>query len=178
MDFRSSTQSPVQMFLHYLRRLSEMLQKAQEDCLAKGKPDVEMLQVRLTDQMFPLHQQIVTALSFALRGTYPLVGKDIPPLVFNQSTFQTLQSAIAEVERHLLTLKESDFRNAHERTVITKAGFEEIQFGGDTYLSFYVIPNFFFHLGMVYSILRIQGVPLGKRDFDGFHSYPADFNFG
>jgi hypothetical protein len=30
-----------------------------------------------------------------------------------------------------------------------------------------VLPNFFFHAGMVYAILRHNGVEIGKRDFVG-----------
>ena len=30
---------------------------------------------------------------------------------------------------------------------------------------------------MGYAALRAAGVPLGKADFDGLHSYPPDFHF-
>jgi hypothetical protein len=30
---------------------------------------------------------------------------------------------------------------------------------------------------MGYAALRAVGVPLGKEDFDGIHSYPAGFRF-
>jgi hypothetical protein len=48
---------------------------------------------------------------------------------------------------------------------------------GAEFLHLYGIPNFFFHLTMGYAALRAAGVPLGKADFDGLHSYPADFRF-
>jgi hypothetical protein len=35
----------------------------------------------------------------------------------------------------------------------------------------YALPNFFFHLSMVYALLRQQGLPLSKADFDGWHVY-------
>jgi len=34
----------------------------------------------------------------------------------------------------------------------------------DYYLG-YALPNFFFHIQTAYAILRMKGVPLGKRDF-------------
>jgi len=41
----------------------------------------------------------------------------------------------------------------------------------------YAMPNFFFHLCMAYALLRAQGVPLGKPDFDGWHRYAPGFSF-
>ncbi|WP_295961007.1 DUF1993 family protein [Rhodoferax sp.] len=42
---------------------------------------------------------------------------------------------------------------------------------GEAFLSQYALPNFFFHLTSAYALLRQQGVPLGKADFDGWHQY-------
>jgi hypothetical protein len=58
-----------------------------------------------------------------------------------------------------------------------QAGFALLEQTGAEFLHLYGIPNFFFHLTMGYAALRAAGVPLGKADFDGFHSYPADFRF-
>jgi hypothetical protein len=38
---------------------------------------------------------------------------------------------------------------------------------GDEYLSFYILPQFFFHATTAYDILRANGVDLGKRDYMG-----------
>jgi uncharacterized protein len=34
-----------------------------------------------------------------------------------------------------------------------------------TYASTFTVPNAFFHLQAAYSILRMKGVPVGKRDY-------------
>lgn len=39
------------------------------------------------------------------------------------------------------------------------------------YLLHYASPNFFFHTTASFAILRNQGVPVGKADFDGYHVY-------
>lgn len=36
---------------------------------------------------------------------------------------------------------------------------------GSKYVQGFVLPNFFFHITTAYSILRMKGVPLGKRDY-------------
>jgi hypothetical protein len=37
----------------------------------------------------------------------------------------------------------------------------------ETFLLSYLLPNFHFHAVTAYGILRMQGVPLGKRDYEG-----------
>ncbi|MCG7587734.1 DUF1993 family protein [Photobacterium sp. OFAV2-7] len=41
----------------------------------------------------------------------------------------------------------------------------------------YILPNFYFHISMVYAIAKSKGVVLSKADFDGIHSYPSGFSF-
>jgi len=62
------------------------------------------------------------------------------------------------------------------RAIVSFAGDALPLAGGDYYL-LYAVPNFFFHLTMVYAIARQAGVPIGKADFDGFHAYPPGFRF-
>ena len=38
---------------------------------------------------------------------------------------------------------------------------------GDDYLTYFVLPNFYFHVTAAYAILRHCGVDLGKSDFLG-----------
>jgi uncharacterized protein len=38
---------------------------------------------------------------------------------------------------------------------------------GEDFLSFYSLPQFFFHITTAYDILRTNGVELGKRDYMG-----------
>ena len=40
-------------------------------------------------------------------------------------------------------------------------------FRGGDYLVQIAVPNFYFHVAMIYAILRHNGVELGKRDYIG-----------
>lgn len=55
--------------------------------------------------------------------------------------------------------KEDDWRPWEPRT---------IAFTPETFLLSYSIPNFHFHAVTAYDILRSRGVPLGKRDYEGW----------
>ncbi|HEY8084151.1 MAG TPA: DUF1993 family protein, partial [Methylophilaceae bacterium] len=47
------------------------------------------------------------------------------------------------------------------------AGKRELEFTGQTYLSYFALPNLFFHVTTAYDILRQNGVEIGKMDYLG-----------
>ena len=112
-----------------------------------------------------------TAAGFALRITCPLAGREVPNLP------QALGPRLAVARAMLGAMTPAEFDGAETRMIRHKAGFAEIEQTGTEFLHLYGMPNFFFHLTMGYAALRAAGVPLGKADFDGFHSYPRDFSF-
>lgn len=92
-------------------------------------------------------------------------------------SFAGLQERVAGTLHFLGTIREEDMAAADTLTITTTAGFAERTFSAPDYVLHYAMPNFFFHLTMAYAILRAQGVPVGKQDFDGYHEYPAGFRF-
>lgn len=153
-------QATVPVFRHYLSRVS--------DIVAVAGPDA--LDARIADS-FPARQQFATAAGFALRITCPLAGREVPDLP------QGLGPRLAVARALLGSMNPADFEGAETRVIRHKAGFADLEQSGSEFLYLYGLPNFFFHLTMGYAALRAAGVPLGKADFDGFHSYPADFHF-
>ena len=153
-------QASVPVFRHYLSRIS--------DIVAVAGPDA--LDARIADS-FPARQQFATAAGFALRVTCPLAGREVPDLP------QGLGPRLAVARAMLGAMTPAEFEGAEARVIRHQAGFALLEQTGAEFLHLYGIPNFFFHLTMGYAALRAAGVPLGKADFDGFHSYPADFRF-
>ncbi|MDZ4089425.1 MAG: DUF1993 domain-containing protein [Tabrizicola sp.] len=153
-------QASVPVFRHYLSRVS--------DIVAVAGPDA--LDARIADS-FPARQQFATAAGFALRIACPLAGREVPDLP------QGLGPRLAVARALLGSMTPADFDGAETRIIRHQAGFAVLEQTGAEFLHLYGLPNFFFHLTMGYAALRAAGVPLGKADFDGFHSYPADFHF-
>ncbi|MBU6950760.1 DUF1993 family protein [Hahella sp. HN01] len=166
----------VIVFEHYLRRLSVMLNRLEAYAETASKQEA-ILQTSLARGMFPLVQQVRTAIGFSLRTCYPLAGLEIPEIQSREDTVIDLHRQIQEAERYLQALSAQSFTKAAEREIVTTAGFKELRLDGQTFLTQYALPNFFFHLSMAYAILRHCGVPVGKGDFDGFHEYPPGFAF-
>mgnify|MGYP001349961639 CR=1 FL=1 len=153
-------QASVPVFRHYLARVAAMAEKA----------GPEALDARIADA-FPAGQQFATAAGFALRIACPLAGREVPDLP------QALGPRLAVARAMLGAMTPADFDGAETRIIRHQAGFAVLEQTGAEFLHLYGLPNFFFHLTMGYAALRAAGLPLGKADFDGFHSYPADFRF-
>jgi uncharacterized protein len=153
-------QATVPVFRHYLAQVAAMVEKA----------GPEALEARIADA-FPAGQQFATAAGFALRVVCPLAGREVPNLP------QALGPRLAVARAMLGAMTPAEFDGAETRIIRHHAGFAVLEQTGSDFLHLYGLPNFFFHLTMGYAALRAAGVPLGKADFDGLHSYPAGFSF-
>lgn len=151
----------VPVFRHYLGRAQDMAERAGPDLLARAQ----------IGDAFPAVQQFTTAAGFALRVACPLAGREVPDLP------RALGPRLAVVRATLGAMKPSEFIGAEVRIITHKAGFADLDQTAEQFLHLFGLPNFFFHLTMGYAALRASGLALGKEDFDGLHSYPADFRF-
>jgi hypothetical protein len=50
---------------------------------------------------------------------------------------------------------------------VFRIGGNEIPFTTTRFLLSFSLPNFYFHATTTYTVLRLHGVPLGKRDYLG-----------
>ena len=94
-----------------------------------------------------------------------------------ETSLGDLKARIARTVAFVEGFAPTRFEGADARIVEIKIRTETVRLSGLDYLTKMALPNFFFHLTMGYAALRAAGVPLGKADFDGIHSYPADFRF-
>ncbi|QUX95472.1 hypothetical protein C0J08_08560 [Marinomonas sp. CT5] len=141
-----------------------------------NKVPPELFSESLADGMFSLEVNAKIAANFVLRGYYPLLGKEVISLMSDEQGKAAVIRQIIDTRALLDTLPE--IHNFDDSKVITdKAGFSEIQLCQSDFIHQYIVPNYFFHMGMVYAIAKSKGLAVSKGDFDGLHSYPADFSF-
>lgn len=159
----------VPVFDHYLRQ-AEALVRAHQ-----GAPG--LLEGRLAPDMFTGAEQFMTAAGFALRGSYPLAGRDLPEFPQGGHGLDALLERFAFAKTALGALRPEEFDGAETRRIEHRAGFAELDQSGADYLHHFALPNFFFHLSMGFAVLRAGGAEIGKADFDGQHDYPPGFRF-
>jgi hypothetical protein len=127
--------------------------------------------------MFGFAQQVATAASFTLRVAFPLAGLAVPRSPDGGMDRAGLAARLAATRAGLASLDPTDFAGAEVRQITHRAGFAELTQDGATFLHLFGMPNFLFHAGMAFAILRANGIEIGKADFDGQHDYPPGFRF-
>lgn len=156
----------VPQFIKMLHNLSLILDKGAKHAEAK-KIDVEvLLNSRLAPDQFNLIRQIQIACDTAKLGAARLTGKEAPIHEDKEKTLPELKSRIEQVIGYLRTFTASDFVGAEERKV-TNPRWEGKWLTGEEYTFEYAIPNLYFHVTTAYSILRHNGVDIGKKDYLG-----------
>ena len=114
--------------------------------------------------MFPFGTQV--AFTCNQPHNFALWCDDKPANNLNPEVTSVAQAYeyIANTNKRLLTINIEDEKLAE----ITRIDLGEnlyIELSGSAYVNEFLIPNFYFHLVTAYDILRMTGVPVGKRDY-------------
>lgn len=150
-----------------LKNLDAILDKALADAEARKIDPAVFLASRLAPDMFPLLRQVQIACDFAKGPIARLAGIDNPKFEDVETTIPELKARIAKTLAFVKAVPEASLAGAEDRDITIQAGSQTLEFKGLPYLLGFALPNFYFHLGMAYAILRHNGVQVGKRDFIG-----------
>lgn len=156
----------IPVFTRSLENLSRWLDKAEGFAKEKSFDVSVLLNARLAPDQYHFIRQVQATCDAAKFGGARLASKEPPKNPDTEQTIDELRARIRSTLDFLATLKPADFEGAEGRRV-------ELPFmpgkviTGHNYLSELSLPNFFFHLTTAYSILRHNGVALGKTDFIG-----------
>jgi uncharacterized protein len=156
----------VPLFAKKLGELNQILGKAQAYAEAR-KFDVENFpKARLFIDQLDFAKQIQIACDTAKLGVSRVTGKDAPVHDDTKTSFADLRTRIQETISYLNTIKSADFNGSAERKITTPR-WENKWLTGQDYVLHHAIPNFYFHVTTAYSILRQNGVEIGKKDYLG-----------
>lgn len=157
----------VAVFDRFLSALSAILDKAEAHCTARRIAPEVILAARLFPDMFSFTRQVQLACDFAARGTARLAGQEPKSFPDTETSFAELRDRIAAARGYMGSFQPADFAHAETREIYFRTGGRDMVLKGDEFLSFYALPQFFFHVATAYDILRHNGVELGKRDYMG-----------
>lgn len=160
----------VPQFVKMLHNLSTLLDKAQAFA-DQRKFDVENLLVaRLAPDQFHFTRQVQIACDTVKNYGAKLTGTEAPVHEDVEKTLPELKQRIAKTVQYLESLKKEAFGKALEQK-ITNPRREGKYLPADEYVLQHAIPNFYFHVTTAYSILRHNGVEIGKKDYLGELNY-------
>lgn len=143
-----------------------LLEKGLAHAEEKGLTEEAFLDQRLAPDMFPLVRQVQILTDNAKGATARLAGTDAPVIADTETTVAALVARIDTVVSFLDTFTPEHFAEAASRQITLPYLPNQYQTGAD-YLVDFALPNFFFHMSIIYALIRAQGVTIGKMDFLG-----------
>lgn len=165
----------VPTYVQMLGTLSAWLAKAEAQ--RPGDDAEALLAARLAPDMFPLATQVRFACRQAQEGVFRLRKQDFP------ASLQTLLDEGRNAGERPGTLADARARIAETLTVVESSAAAGIAIDPATmiahalpngmtldltaeqYARDWALPQFYFHVVTAYSILRAQGIELGKADY-------------
>ncbi|WP_437308450.1 DUF1993 domain-containing protein [Sorangium sp. So ce388] len=131
----------------------------------KFDPEV-LLTARLAPDQWHLRRQIQGVIAWPLRLSALLAGAEPPPLQAGDETIAELRARIGKTLEQVKALRPEQFQGAEDRTIplafLPGKGLKATDF-----VYGFALPNFYFHATTAYSILRHNGIDVGKTDYIG-----------
>ena len=158
----------VPVFIQHLNGLSSVLDKAAAYAAARKINEADLLNMRLSPDMFNLTRQVRAATDQAANAAGRLSGKELLKFANDETTIAQLKERIAKTIDYLKSVKASEVDGTEGKDIsIAFPNGNTRQFTGQSLLLGNALPNFYFHATTAYDIIRQCGVELGKGDFMG-----------
>ena len=139
----------IPVFIQHLNGLNTVLVKAASWATARKMNETDLLNMRLSPDMFNLARQVRAAAN-------------------DETTIPQLIDRIAKAIDYLKSIKQTEIDGTETKEIsITFPSGQTRQFTNQGLLLGNSLPNFYFHTTTAYDILRLCGVEIGKRDFMG-----------
>lgn len=126
--------------------------------------DESFLQQRIIADMFPLGTQITFTCNQPRNFALWCEGQSPHNLDPDVTTLSKAYEQIESTQKLLTTIKVDDTK-LDEFGPIELGQNLYLELSGHAYVHEFLIPNFYFHVVTAYDILRMAGVPIGKRDY-------------
>jgi hypothetical protein len=159
----STASLPV--FKLMLGNLKSCLQKTLTNAQERGFDSQVLVDYRLAPDMLPFRRQILIACDAAKFGAARIAHLEAPKFDDTESTFEQLIERVAKTIAWIETVTPQAMDQGAGREVTFPVGKETKTMVAEDYLLTWVLPNMYFHITTAYTILRHNGVPLGKRDY-------------
>lgn len=163
----SMYQASVPRLVNILTNLNAILDKAQAHVDAKKLDPLALTEFRLFPDMLSMRRQVQIAADTAKGVVARLAGVEIPTYEDNEVSIADLKARVAKTIAFVQGFSPAQIDGTEDKVITTKRGDKETHYTGMQFLLGHAIPNVYFHVTTAYSILRHNGVEIGKRDYLG-----------
>ena len=161
-------EASVPGYLQALRATAGFMQRGLEHAAGHEVDPGEIVQARIHPDMRPFQFQIRSVVHHS-RGAIDGIRSGVfaPPAMESDADYAALQQQVDEAVAALEAVEAADLDRCLGREVVFQLGERRLPFRAEDFLFSFSLPNFHFHVTTAYDILRMRGVPLGKRDYLG-----------
>ena len=136
-------------------------------------PD-DIVEARLYENMLPFKFQIWSVAHHSKGALDGLkAGVFGPPGPMGELNYAGLQKVIADAREGLQGVTADQVNQLEGGDMAVEMGGRRIPFTAENFILSFSLPNFHFHAATTYDMLRMRGVPLGKRDYMGALRFKA-----
>ena len=158
----------IPTFCQMLEAVAGLLDKGAAHCAEKGIAPETLIQAQLAPDMFTFAYQVKStavhswgAIEGLRRGVFSPDTNPAP------DSFAGLRERVATAHANLSALDPAELESYIGRDMRFEFGERRMDFTAEEFLLSFSQPNFYFHATTAYDILRMKGLPIGKRDFTG-----------
>lgn len=155
-------------YLQILGAVSGFMDRGLAFCKENDIDPGSIVETRLFADMLPFSFQIRSVAHHSLGAVEGVkAGIFAPPPASPPLDYAGLQALVADARAALEAVTPDEFSALEGRDVVFQFGDVKMPFTAEGFLLSFSLPNFHFHAATAYDILRMKGVPLGKRHFMG-----------
>ena len=155
-------------YLQSIGALQQVLRLGMDYCRENNIDPDTVVDEKLAADMLPFRFQVLSAVHHSM-GTVRAFGSGEfgPPPSAPEMSYADLQQLVDNTKAELEAVSREDCDAAAGRSIVFSMGELKIPFTAENFVMSFSLPNVHFHITTAYDILRIKGVPLGKRDYLG-----------
>ena len=158
----------VPNWLQLLEATARLLDKAEGWAAERGIAEADLLGARLADDMLPLAYQFKSCWVHSANAIQRCrEGEFSPHLQDPPMTWAGLREGLTQAIAALRALDPAELEAMAGNDMAFAFGDNRLPFTVQDFLLSFSNPNVFFHAATAYDILRMKGMPIGKRDFMG-----------
>lgn len=155
----------VDLYRRQLDAAAHLLTKGAEFAAANGVSEQDMLGWRIAEDMHPLSFQLMVVINFSRSWPARVADVAIPEAISADLDLAAYRAAITDAKAFLATITADQFAGREEAPLTVQLGETmEPTLPAGQWLSVFATTSIYFHLSMVYAILRMHGVKIGKMD--------------
>ncbi len=158
----------VAAYLQVLDGVVGFLDKGSTHCTQNDIDLDEVVETRLYPDMLPFRFQLVSVAHHSLGSMRGIeAGTFGPPGGKGELDYPGLQNLVTEARAELQQFDRATVDAWEGKEVVFQIGANQMPFTAENFVLSFSLPNLHFHAATAYDMLRMKGVPIGKRDYMG-----------